>query len=344
MSKINHILIAGNLSKGSLEHFYISGLKALGQSVSAFDIQTPVNIERNRHFFNRFYFRVNEAAFYVKINTELIQFAKKLKPTVIIIFKGMELYPSTIQELKSYTKLLCNYNPDHPFEFYSRGAGNQNVKDSIRHYDLYFSYAPTIATKLSQIYQVNTAVIPFGFDDNLLRKPSKVSKNYAFVGAFDHIRLLQLRQLQYLPIDVYGSGNWAKHLKINETAAMKVFDKEIYLEDYASVCTNSIGIINFLRKQNLNEQSHNMRTFEVPGYGGLLISERTQQQLFFFEEDKEAIYFSSNEELNDKLNFIEKNTEVAYKIKTAAYERVMKSNYSYTSRAKEMFTFTKKYV
>lgn len=342
--KIKSILVIGNLGRGALEHFYINGLKALGQFVFTFDIQTPVNIERNKHVLSKFYFRINQSAFYQNVNEKLIQYAIELKPTVIIIFKGMELYPSTIAELKKITKLLCNYNPDHPFEFYSRGAGNQNVKESIKHYDLYFSYASTIAAKLAQLYQVNTAVIPFGFDGNLWQKPTLVTENYAFVGAFDHIRLRQLKQLQHLPVQVYGSGNWTKHLKMKDTAIMKVFDKEIYLEDYARICTHSTGVINFLRRQNLNEQSHNMRTFEVPGYGGLLISERTEQQLDFFEEGKEAIYFSSIEELYDKVNFIEKNSEVAYKIKMAAYERIIKSDYTYTDRAKHMLKLINKYV
>ena len=110
----------------------------------------------------------------------------------------------------------------------------------------------------------------------------------------------------------------------------------LYNEQYAHACKNSLGIINFLRKQNLVEGSHNMRTFEVPGYGGLLIANRTQEQLEFFEEDKEAVYFGNLQELEDKLTFLSARKSLVETLKSQALLRARKSNYSYSHRTKQL--------
>jgi len=87
-----------------------------------------------------------------------------------------------------------------------------------------------------------------------------------------------------------------------------------------------------------------MRTFEVPGYNGLLISERTEEQLFFFEEDKEAIYFDSIEELKDKLQFYKAHGSLVSKIKANGNNRSIKSGYAYQNRTKLMISYINKYL
>lgn len=92
------------------------------------------------------------------------------------------------------------------------------------------------------------------------------------------------------------------------------------------------------------EQSHNMRTFEVPGYGGVLIADRTEEQSSFFEEGKEAVYFSSIDELRDKLHYLESSPGDVSSIKAAALKRAACSGYTYTDRSREMYEVFKKYL
>ncbi len=107
---------------------------------------------------------------------------------------------------------------------------------------------------------------------------------------------------------VPNQNRWLRHIRVGT----------IYDGQYIEAIQNASGVINLLRRQNIEEGSHNMRTFEVPGYGGLLIANRTTEQRDFFEEDKEAIFFESVEELNDKLNFLGRNKEIVNRIKQAA--------------------------
>ena len=89
---------------------------------------------------------------------------------------------------------------------------------------------------------------------------------------------------------------------------------------------------------------HNMRTFEVTGNGGLLISQRTEEQLDFFEEDKEAIYFDELGELKEKLNYMQNNPNKVAEIKLNAHQRSLSSGYDYNARTKALIEKLEKYV
>jgi hypothetical protein len=57
----------------------------------------------------------------------------------------------------------------------------------------------------------------------------------------------------------------------------------------------------------------------------------------FFEEDKEAIFFGSNEELNEKLNFLNEHKTAIESIKRAAKNRSETSGYGYSFRSRQLF-------
>lgn len=342
---VNSILIIGNFGAGALEHQFIKHLKPLQWQVYTFDIQAPVQKTKNKNILTKINYKIAPNGFYLTVNKQLLAFTQKIKPLVTLVFKGMEIFPETIEELKTHTQLLCNYNPDHPFDFYSKGSGNANVKNAIKWYDLYGTYATKIAQELKTIYQVNSFVLPFGYDADLKIKPNNTAiYGFGFIGAYDKERLKLLQQLRNFPINVYGDKNWTKKLKNDPKSRLKVKGEPLFNDSYASYCNNSTGIFNFLRPHNINENSHNMRTFEVPGYGGLLIANRTTEQAAFFEEDKEAIYFNNIEELKDKLCFLLKNHTKVEGLKKNAYNRSRDSNYSYYHRIQQLNALLNEYI
>lgn len=331
------ILIVGNFGIGALEHQYVKHLKKLNWQVHTFDIQTPVQKLKNKNLFSRAAYKIAENTFYSIVNRQLLSFTKTISPLVVLVFKGMEIFPETLSEIKTHTKLLCNYNPDHPFDFHSKGSGNKNVKEAINLYDYYGTYSQKIAQALYKRYQINAFVLPFGYDaDICLPKKIGTINKFGFIGAFDHDRLKWLRQLANFPIEVYGEKKWLSKASTFANTSLVIKGEPLFNENYAAYCTESWGIFNFLRPQNLTEQSHNMRTFEVPGFGGLLIANRTEEQSTFFEEDKEAIYFQDIYELKEKLGFLLKHPEKVVKIKQKAYQRVTDAKYSYQHRTSHL--------
>lgn len=324
-----HFLILGSLVKGALEHIFIKNFEKNNLVVSSLDLQTPIANKINKYLLNKVFYRTLPSIFYSELNKAVISLARKVRPDVIFIFKGQELYPDTIKELRLLTRLIVNYNPDHPLTYFSKGSGNSNVLNSVTLFDLYFTYSNNIESKLKKL-NVNAFCIPFGYDNDI--KPEELTNtnyqdDFIFIGAYDKQRDFILNQISIENFRIFGPNNWLKSKNNLNYQGMALYEL-----DYYSANRNSLGAINLLREQNLSENSHNMRTFEIPGTGGLQITQRTKEQLEFFEEDSEAIFFSTIEELNDKLKFLNSSKDLINKIKIRAYERCVRSNYSYFHR------------
>lgn len=328
----------GSFSKGALEHQFSKGLRKLDVTVHEFDIQKSVHLARVQSNCSKIFFRLYPHYFLKPINREVIQVAKTLRPDCILVFKGMELLPETIDTLKAFTKILCNYNPDHPYAYSSRGAGNKNVTASIPYFDLHFSYSSRIVSGLQEQYKVQARQIPFGYDAD--QKPSGkkmgLSQDIIFVGAWDKERAHLLNQFEKHTLKIFGPQEWNTKTKNTPNCKSNFMDHPLYDQDYVDATHEARACINLLRPQNKIEDSHNMRTFEVPGYGGLLLGERTKEQLEYFEDKKEALFFSSDEELKTILQLIKKNAEAISAIKKNARLRAIDSNYDYYHRSKKM--------
>lgn len=320
-----------------MEHQYAKGLQRLGLEVLRFEIQAPIETIRQQSALHKIALRLIPDWFRQNLNQEVLTFAQAHQPDVILLFKGMDLFPDTIAELKTHTKLLCNYNPDHPFLFFSRGAGNAHVKNSIPHYDLVFSYAQKIVQQLSVQFGVQAEQIPFGYDSDLKvgsNTFSGIEKKVVFVGAWDLQRAAFFNHFPVGALAIFGPREWASRSKYQTNTLTNYQGRPLYDQDYINASAYALGAINLLRPQNIIESSHNMRTFEVPGFGGLLIAERTEEQQQFFTEGEEALYFSSWEELQDILAQL--TPAKAEQIKIKARARAERSGYSYYARSAEL--------
>lgn len=348
-AKRSNILIAGSFAdKGAMEHHYVRGLTKQNWTVQTLDIQQPIDKLRNRSIFDKVVSRIVPDVYSKNLNKKVLEEVKSLKPDVILIFKGMQLLPATIKELKKYTRLLCNYNPDHPLEIYSKGGTNKNVISSVKHFDVLFTYSTSITKKIISLYNISSYCIPFGYDPLLNEEyrflPLDKIDSFLFYGTWDKEREKFLNTLGRDDVAIYGDVEWGTRTQRNGLAYQSFKRKKLYDAELYTTIRSSIGVINNLREQNIIENSHNMRTFEVPGYGGLLISQFTEEQACFFEPNKEAIYFSSIEELNDKMDYLKKTPEEVNKIKINAFNRSIKCDYSYNNRAKQMSDYIRKHM
>ncbi len=109
--KKDSILILGSFIPGALANQYVRGLKENNWDIYCFEIQEGLNKTRQRSVINKVIHRMYPAYFLKDLNRRVIGEIKKIKPKVTLIFKGMELFPGTLEEIKKHTSLLCNYNP-----------------------------------------------------------------------------------------------------------------------------------------------------------------------------------------------------------------------------------------
>ncbi len=293
---MNKILIIGSTHEAALEHIYAKHLSAFGNEVEIFPIQDLFLSYYTSSLLNKIIFRLGWSSIYAQLQKTVLSFAAEFDPSHIIVFKGMELLPATLHVWKSKGIKLINYNPDNPFLFSGRGSGNENVSNSIYLYDLYCSYDNTIV-KLLKDKGVKSALIPFGFElDELefqkIENTLEINR-VCFLGNPDKERAQFINGLlnQHIDIDLYGS-NWSRYIPSNSN--LVTIYPPVYGLDFWKTLRRYTVQLNLMRIHNLD--SHNMRSFDIPGVGGIMLAPRTADHQLYFEEGKEVFLFKDIQE------------------------------------------------
>jgi spore maturation protein CgeB len=276
---------------------------------------------------------------YRKFNQVLLAAVKREEPDVLLVFKGMEVFPETLQRLKGKV-LLANYNADHPFEYHFRGSGNQNVLQSIPLYDLHFSYSKAISQQLHDRFGVEAYWLPFGYDEGKLLSPQALDNleeilRFGFIGNPDRRRVEVIRSLveAAIPVDVYGE-NWEAFFPGLLPEALRLFPP-VYGKQFAEVACRYRVQLNVFRPHN--EGSHNMRTFEMPAAGAIMLAPRSEEHDFFFAEGKEAFFYDDLSHLRELARLLlDLTPKQALQIRKQGLERSEQSGYSYRSRTRQV--------
>jgi spore maturation protein CgeB len=297
------ILIIGSDFNWSIERIYKRELLKLGHEVIHVAVQ---------NWYYDFYYKSSLHKALVRIGLSMLEtnIQKRLLAELdgqffdlIWVFKGMELKSSTLKILKKQTTRLINFNPDNPFIYSGKGSGNKNISQSIHLYDEHFTYDYEVKTRIESEFGIKCSIVPFGFDNEVIstEELNEVAEIIAvcFVGNPDAYRTKILQEIldHGLPLHVYGH-DWQKHINHpNLTIHGAVYEK-----DYYKTLRKYRVQLNIMRVHNLD--SHNMRSVEVPGCGGIMLAPRTNDHVRFFEEDKEVFLFKDISDLKSKSKII----------------------------------------
>jgi spore maturation protein CgeB len=326
------LLIVGSDKVFAIENFYVKYLKEAAVEIRLFTAQSIFYDYYQASILHKILFRVGVSPILRKINDQFRQVITEFEPQVIFIFKGMEIFPESLEWAKQRGIKLVNLNPDNPFLFTGKGSGNKNVTDSIPLYDLHFTYDGDIKKELEHKYKIPTATLPFGFDlsDDLYNECAMQQevKKVCFLGNPDDQRAAFIEQLAaQMPIDVYGN-NWSqfvtsKHITVHDPVYGDKLWKTLYRYRVQ---------LNLMRIHNPN--SHNMRSFELPGVGGIGLFPYTIDHAHYFDAGKEIfLYKDLNECISLSKLLLNMSDEEALKIRLAARLKSLQAGYSYRNRA-----------
>ena len=327
------LMLGGSDRGAAIEKFYISYIRRHGGDLSFFPAHSLFHDYYYGGLLHKLLFRTGLSGSYASINRKFKQAVNEYKPDVIWVFKGIELYPETLGWAKARGIKLVNYNPDNPFIFSGSGSGNKNITRSIGLYDLHFTYSLDIQKQLEEHGWGPTALLPFGFELSQEEYDAAAAQEeivrVCFLGNPDELRADFVADLasRGILLDVYG-GNWEKWV---DHPGIRTFPPTYGLDMWKTLRRYRVQL-NLMRIHNLN--SHNMRSFEVPAVGGIMLAPDTPEHRLFFENGKEAwLYRTVTECAAMAKKLMELSPEDAGKIREQARRRSLSSGYSYENRA-----------
>ena len=326
------LLLVGSDQVWSLERIYLRYLREAGVETELFAAQNLLYDYHKRSLVHKMRLRLGVSGIYKMINRRLLEIVDRFQPDRIWVFKGMEVLPGTLRLLHELKIPLANYNPDNPFVFTGRGSGNKNVTDSISLYDLHFTYNLEIKKRLEQEYRLPVCLLPFGFEladevwQECLREPE--IRRVCFVGNPDPQRAAIIRDLAEagMEIDLYGN-DWNKVVR---HPGLQIF-APVYGDRFWKILRAYRVQLNLMRIHN--ENSHNMRSLEVPGVGGIMLAPDTDEHRMLFKDGEEAFLFRDILECLRKAKYLlELSPQEAHNIRSRARTRSLEAGYTYKAR------------
>ena len=274
-----------------------------------------------------------------ELGRDLIAHVEAESPDILFLFKGMDIRPATLRAIRDRGVRLVNYNADHPLEYFSRGSGNANVRDAIPFYDLYVTYSENIAGQLRAAHpDLAVCVVPFGHevDDARFQRITGEAEvpRACFLGNPDEQRVAAIRTLADagIPVDVYGF-DWPKFLS---PGPLVTVNGPLHGDAMMAALRRYRLQLNVFRPHNAD--SHNMRSFEVPACGGIMLAEDSSEHRRFFEAGKEAFFFKDPAAMIEGARHVMAlSPSEADAIRRAARARTVASRYHYAYRAQAMW-------
>ncbi|RLF20240.1 MAG: hypothetical protein DRM97_07830 [Thermoprotei archaeon] len=302
------LLLGGSTKPGTTEYHFTQALRNLGHEVKT--LCYADNLTRTRYDLIRF--TLESPMRRIGLNTSfmnlfrrtILETLKKWRPDLCLIVKGEFLSKQMLEEIHEYCNIPL-YDTDVPRFILKTGSLIEILLST--HLQEALDYIDLIATpskKCVQIYQklgARKAVhIPFACNPQMHYVPlrEKKLKTVLFAGALYPRRTKILRELikRRLPIMIYTGS------KIQSKLLNKWVRKPVWGRKFALLHNISRIGLNIHIESDLTWKA-NMRTFEIPASGTLLLTDNTEVVKEYFIPRKEIETWDTFDELIEKIDY-----------------------------------------
>jgi hypothetical protein len=324
------ILYAAGLSPKESSLYRLWALERLGHHVVPFNTfdYLPANplVRKIAH-------RLSAGPSFNRLNRDLLLAAEAERPDLFWADKLLSMQPKTLDRLRTMGIPSVSYMIDNPFGT-RRDPGWRLYMKNIPLYDLhvvqrdknildYTSRGARDVIKIQTAYEPTLHFPPpAGWSD------ADRDRQVSFIGTpyDDRAQILgRLWRECGFSIAVSGSAKlWGRAMQPDVFAAT-FRDGELYRDDYRNAIWRSRINLSFLTHSNQDEFVH--KSFEIAGCGGFLLAERSAGHLQRFKEDQEAVFFSSFDELAEKIRRYLPDEAARQRIATAGNLRAARDGY-----------------
>lgn len=319
------ILIYGENWVGTLPQLLYTDLKKRNIEVDIFDHTDILPGIKKRTFIQKVKRRLFESIYKILINRIFLEKVNSCNPKVIIIIKGLHLTIKTLQKIRDDNILLINWNPD---DFYNMKNSNINLIKSIPMYDMIASSREHLFHKYYDSGAKNMLFLDWYYVPKLhFSQGLKKTIDYSFVGSWSPYREKFIDKIGK-SLTIYGGG-WEKSSS-SFKQKHNVNEKILTQREMSQVFEISKFNLNILTHEN-NDLS-NLRFFEVPASGGLLLTDRNDIAIKHLKDKKECFMYSSIDEIKKILESNLNNDKIA----KLGEKRVLDGKHAFSDRVSEL--------
>ncbi len=357
---MKRVLFIGYLGRGQTSGMRCAALERLGYDVAAVEAG---GLWKGAGYATRQLEQLTASGHRIsRFNDRVLEAAARHQPQLVWAEKQEYLGAETLRRLRAQGAVTLHYNPD---PYFSLSWKQTRLADEC--VGVYDALVVTKRYELDEYKRRASGRVvysPLGYDPVGHAPPATPVANprekVVFVGGWEprRERLLFAASQETPDVAVWGYG-WgiAQKSRLDPLRALRLgrltpgrsvyfgaahaelapalrpgesSNGEIYEDRYAEVVAGSEIALGFLRE--LNPDQHTTRSFEIPAIGGFMLADRTDDHREFFEEGKEAEFFSSDEEFREKVKFYLRNESARRRIVAAGHKRGTTSGYSYDER------------
>ena len=337
------ILIIGAFGPGDLPRSYARGFEQLGLDVFRFD-SDQAYLEASRVAGNRYVRRALRPWLWRTVNRSTVAVARAVRPQVVLAIKAAYLNPDTIQLVRRELGVpFVNYYPDNPYcgvplNPRKTSAQRRDLLTVLQQYSRVWTWEPALTGRLQQD-GVTAAYLPFGFDDSLDHPGTHSTGScrecagdhrVVFIGQHSDKREHHVHSIQRHAVALWGA-RWPRAGRrfdgrhaIHRAGAFGAALAPLY--GAADVSLNVVD--------DLNMPGHNMRTFEIPGSGGVMLATHTAEQAAIFPDGEAALYYRTPGEIDALIDRVRSEPDLADRLRRNG--QAIAREHSYQRRAATM--------
>lgn len=330
------ILIVGQNLGWNLEASYARALQKLGWTVQFWDPHKALHrVARGFYLGKLFSTFVNVEPWLRKANLAFLQFARELKPALILVIGTEGLRAGTLGQLRAQlplTRVYCLF-PDAPHSL---------VPDRIQALPMFhrvITISPAWVETFLRLRAEHVAYLPLAADTDLHHPIEKADTSnshhdLAFIGNWRAERETLLEQLAEFDFRIWGSDYWRRNTRRTSKLPGRWQGKQLVGSEFARACAENRILLNII--DGVIWPGPNMRAFEQPACRAFSLVTRTPAVTEIFTEGDNIECFDSVDEARDKIKFYLKNEAARTLIADKSYKLVVHGGHTYVDRARQI--------
>jgi spore maturation protein CgeB len=313
---------------------FVAAFRELGHEAELFDWTKYLYTSKGHSLKNRILNRLFFSRVAAKINKSLLVFLANKKFDLILVSKGIHLFPETVSAFAAHTVKTANWNPD---DFFNPVNSSGYLREAFTKYDCILTPRRHLIDEYKARGAKRCEYIDWYYVPQFFKPPYSQTdiplygNDIVFIGSWSKRREQLINSLKAYRVKVYGgSWKWAASDFKKRVQCLP----PIYTTEMCTVMAHSRINLNILTKEN--RDTSNLRNFEIPACGAFQLAERSKEVLRLFEDGKEIACFSDEAELLKKCSYFLANDKARSEIAWNGYNKVVSGNHTPLDRAREI--------